>query len=130
MSSSCLTAAGSRRAKAMTVLPFCDELLTRCWLVAQRVSDRASRVVSAGSTPTPVTTVAATSTAPVVDDSNKDAAHEAAFAAQDANQLKSVYDQIRTAVGYNQQITELTVWFTGLGILAVSAALIWSQRLI
>ncbi|HET6909045.1 MAG TPA: VWA domain-containing protein [Mycobacteriales bacterium] len=64
-------------------------------------------------------------------------AHESggkSFTAKSANQLRSVYNQIGRAVGYVVHKHEVTVWFTGfglmLGALAAAAALIWSQRLV
>lgn len=57
-----------------------------------------------------------------------------AFTAQTSNQLASVYDQIRRAVGYDTQQRELTAWFTGIGLLVVIAAgigaLVWTQRIV
>ena len=56
------------------------------------------------------------------------------FTAQDPGQLKSVYDQIGRAVGYDTQQQELTAWFTGIGlvvvILAGVGALVWTQRMV
>jgi len=63
-----------------------------------------------------------------------DATGGKSFTAQTSNQLASVYNQIRNAVGYDTQQRELTVWFTGLGlvvvILAGIGALVWTQRLV
>jgi Ca-activated chloride channel family protein len=57
-----------------------------------------------------------------------------AFTAQTASQLKSVYDQIGRAVGYEVHKQELTVWFTLAGLvaaaLAAASALVWTQRLV
>ena len=54
------------------------------------------------------------------------------FTAETAGQLKSVYDQIGRAVGYDVHRRDVTAWFTGLGLLlAVAAAigaLVWTQR--
>jgi Ca-activated chloride channel family protein len=54
------------------------------------------------------------------------------FTAETASQLKSVYDQIGRAVGYDVHRREITAWFTGLGLaMAIAgavAALIWTQR--
>jgi Ca-activated chloride channel family protein len=54
------------------------------------------------------------------------------FTAETAGQLKSVYDQIGRAVGYDVHRREVTAWFTGLGlVMAIAgavAALIWTQR--
>lgn len=54
------------------------------------------------------------------------------FTAQTAGQLKSVYDQIGRAVGYDVHRREITAWFTGLGLVMAMAgaiaALIWTQR--
>jgi Ca-activated chloride channel family protein len=56
------------------------------------------------------------------------------FTAKSATQLRSVYDQIGRAVGYDVHKHEVTAWFTGAGLalaaLAGAAALIWSQRLV
>jgi Ca-activated chloride channel family protein len=56
------------------------------------------------------------------------------FTAQTAGQLKSVYDQIGRAVGYEVHKHELTVWFTFAGLLiaalAGASALYWTQRLV
>jgi Ca-activated chloride channel family protein len=56
------------------------------------------------------------------------------FTAQTAGQLKAVYDQIGRAVGYDVHRHEVTVWFTGFGLVfvavAAGAALIWTQRLV
>lgn len=56
------------------------------------------------------------------------------FTAQTAGQLKSVYDQIGRAVGYNVQRRDIAAWFTGLGLLlavaAAAGALLWTQRLL
>jgi Ca-activated chloride channel family protein len=63
-----------------------------------------------------------------------DATGGKAFTAQTSNQLASVYNQIRNAVGYDTQQRELTVWFMGLGlvivIIAGVGALVWTQRLV
>jgi len=54
------------------------------------------------------------------------------FTAETGSQLKSVYDQIGRAVGYDVHRREVTAWFTGLGLaLAIAAsvgALVWTQR--
>lgn len=54
------------------------------------------------------------------------------FTAQTASQLRSVYDQIGRAVGYDTHRREITAWFTGIGLLlgmaAAVAALYWTQR--
>jgi Ca-activated chloride channel family protein len=56
------------------------------------------------------------------------------FTAETASQLKSVYDQIGRAVGYDVHRREITAWFTGLGLImamaAAVAALIWTQRVV
>jgi Ca-activated chloride channel homolog len=56
------------------------------------------------------------------------------FTAETAKQLKSVYDQIGRSVGYDVHRTEITAWFTGIGLalamLAAIAALLWSPRLV
>jgi Ca-activated chloride channel homolog len=55
------------------------------------------------------------------------------FAAQTGGQLQAIYDQIGHAVGFDQQKSEITAWWTGLGLafaaLAAAAALFWTQRL-
>jgi Ca-activated chloride channel family protein len=55
------------------------------------------------------------------------------FTAETANQLKSVYDQITRAVGFEVHKHELTAWFTGIALamalLAAAASLVWSQRI-
>jgi Ca-activated chloride channel family protein len=54
------------------------------------------------------------------------------FTAETAGQLRSVYDQIGRAVGYDVHRREITAWFTGLGLVMAMAgaiaALIWTQR--
>lgn len=54
------------------------------------------------------------------------------FTAATASQLRSVYDQIGRAVGYDTHRREITAWFTGLGLLlavgAAAGALVWTQR--
>jgi Ca-activated chloride channel family protein len=56
------------------------------------------------------------------------------FTAVSANQLNSVYDQIRKSVGYDTVQRDLTAWFMGLGfvllILTAGAALFWMQRIV
>ena len=56
------------------------------------------------------------------------------FTAKSANQLTSVYEQIRKSVGYDTVRRDMATWFTGIGlvlmILTAGAALIWSQRLV
>jgi Ca-activated chloride channel family protein len=56
------------------------------------------------------------------------------FTAQSAGQLKSVYNQIGRAVGYDVHRHEITAWFTGialaLAILSAVFALIWTQRVV
>ena len=56
------------------------------------------------------------------------------FSAQTAGQLKSVYNEIGRAVGYDVQHRDITDWFIGIALaLAVAAALgalIWTQRLV
>jgi Ca-activated chloride channel family protein len=56
------------------------------------------------------------------------------FTAKSANQLTSVYEQIRKSVGYDTVRRDMAAWFTGIGlvlmILTAGAALIWSQRLV
>jgi Ca-activated chloride channel family protein len=56
------------------------------------------------------------------------------FTASSANQLNSVYDQIRKSVGYDTVQRDMATWFTSLGlvlmILTAGAALLWTQRLV
>jgi Ca-activated chloride channel family protein len=56
------------------------------------------------------------------------------FTAETAGQLRSVYDQIGRAVGYDVHRREITAWFTGLGLVMAMAgaiaALIWTQRVV
>ena len=56
------------------------------------------------------------------------------FTAETGGQLKSVYDQIGRAVGYDTVRRNISAWFIGIGLLlAVAAAvatLFWSQRVI
>ncbi len=55
------------------------------------------------------------------------------FTAKNGSELNSVYDQIRKVVGFDSVPTDLTEWFTGLGlllaVLAAGAALVWMQRI-
>ncbi len=55
------------------------------------------------------------------------------FSAKNGSELNSVYDQIRKVVGFDTVPTDLTEWFTGLGlllaVLAAGAALVWMQRI-
>jgi Ca-activated chloride channel homolog len=55
------------------------------------------------------------------------------FTASTANQLNSVYEQIRRTVGYDNEERQITAWFTGIGlamaVLAAAAALVWVQRM-
>lgn len=55
------------------------------------------------------------------------------FTATSGKELNSVYAQIRKVVGFDSVKTDLTEWFTGLGllltILTAGAALWWSQRI-
>jgi Ca-activated chloride channel family protein len=55
------------------------------------------------------------------------------FTATSGSQLKSVYAQIRKVVGFDTVRTDLTEWFTGLGlllaVLTAGAALWWAQRI-
>jgi Ca-activated chloride channel homolog len=56
------------------------------------------------------------------------------FAAETGGQLEAIYDQIGRAVGFDKQKSEITAWFTGLGLLiaslAAAAALLWTQRIL
>ncbi len=55
------------------------------------------------------------------------------FTATSGKELKSVYSQIRKVVGFGSVKTDLTEWFTGLGlllaVLTAGAALWWTQRI-
>jgi Ca-activated chloride channel family protein len=55
------------------------------------------------------------------------------FTAQTADQLNSVYDQIRRTVGYDNKQQDITAWFTGIALvvalLTAIAALVWVQRI-
>ena len=55
------------------------------------------------------------------------------FTATSSSQLKSVYNSIGKAVGYDVHKRDVSAWFTGLALLLVTAsaagALIWTQRL-
>ncbi len=55
------------------------------------------------------------------------------FTATSGKELNAVYSQIRKVVGFDSVKTDLTEWFTGLGlllaILAAGAALGWTQRM-
>ena len=55
------------------------------------------------------------------------------FTAQTADQLNSVYDQIRRTVGYDNKQQDITAWFTGIALLVALltaiAALVWVQRI-
>jgi Ca-activated chloride channel family protein len=56
------------------------------------------------------------------------------FSAQSADQLKSVYNEIGRAVGYNVQHRDISAWFTALALVmliaAAAGALVWNQRLV
>lgn len=56
------------------------------------------------------------------------------FAAKSAGQLKSVYNEIGRAVGYDVHRRNISAWFTGIGlalaVLAAAFALIWTQRVV
>jgi Ca-activated chloride channel family protein len=56
------------------------------------------------------------------------------FSAQSADQLKSVYNQIGRAVGYDVQHRNITAWFIAIALLIMLAAgvgaLRWNQRLV
>jgi Ca-activated chloride channel family protein len=56
------------------------------------------------------------------------------FAASSSSQLKTIYDEIGRAVGYDVRLRNISAWFLGLGLLlAIGAgvgALVWSQRLV
>jgi Ca-activated chloride channel family protein len=56
------------------------------------------------------------------------------FSAQSASQLKSVYNEIGRAVGYDVQYRDITEWFLGIALIMLIAAaggtLVWSQRLV
>jgi Ca-activated chloride channel family protein len=55
------------------------------------------------------------------------------FTAKSGTELNAVYDQIRKVVGFDKVPTDLTEWFTGLGlllaVLTAGAALVWMQRI-
>ena len=55
------------------------------------------------------------------------------FTAQSADELTSVYGQIRRSVGYDSKQQDITGWFTGIALLVALltaiAALIWVQRI-
>jgi len=55
------------------------------------------------------------------------------FTATSGSELKAVYSQIRKVVGFDSVKTDLTEWFTGLGLLlallTAGAALWWMQRI-
>jgi Ca-activated chloride channel family protein len=63
-----------------------------------------------------------------------DATGGQSFSATSASQLKSVYDQIGKAVGYDKVDRDISVWFTAFGlvalVLAAGAALVWTDRLL
>jgi len=56
------------------------------------------------------------------------------FSAQSADQLKSVYNEIGRAVGYDVHHRDITAWFLGAALIlmvtAAAGALIWNQRLV
>jgi Ca-activated chloride channel family protein len=56
------------------------------------------------------------------------------FTAQTAGQLKSVYQQIGRAIGYDVHRRDVSIWFTGAALLAAvvaaGAALVWNERLV
>jgi Ca-activated chloride channel family protein len=56
------------------------------------------------------------------------------FSAQSADQLKSVYNEIGRAVGYDVHYRDITAWFIGVALVlmlaAGGAALVWNQRLV
>jgi Ca-activated chloride channel family protein len=56
------------------------------------------------------------------------------FSAQSAGQLKSVYNEIGRAVGYDVQHRDITAWFLAIAlalmVAAAVGALIWNQRLV
>ncbi|MDE3207170.1 MAG: VWA domain-containing protein [Acidobacteriota bacterium] len=56
------------------------------------------------------------------------------FSAQSSGQLKSVYDEIGRAVGYDVAHRDITAWFIAIALalmaLAGGAALVWNQRLV
>jgi Ca-activated chloride channel family protein len=56
------------------------------------------------------------------------------FNAQSADQLKSVYNEITRAVGYDVQHRDITAWFIAIALVlalaAAAGALIWTQRLV
>jgi Ca-activated chloride channel family protein len=56
------------------------------------------------------------------------------FSAQTADQLKSVYNEIGRAVGYDVEHRNISAWFIAIALILMVAggvgALIWSQRLV
>jgi Ca-activated chloride channel family protein len=56
------------------------------------------------------------------------------FSAQSADQLKSVYNEIGRAVGYDVHYRDITAWFIGIALVlmatAAAGALVWNQRLV
>jgi Ca-activated chloride channel family protein len=56
------------------------------------------------------------------------------FSAQNADQLKAVYNEIGRSVGYDVQHRDITAWFIAIALLlalaAAAGALVWTQRLV
>ena len=73
---------------------------------------------------------------PADPDAMKQIAHGSngkSFNAQTADELESVYGQIRMTVGYDNKQQDITAWFTGIAlavaVLTAIAALVWVQRI-
>jgi Ca-activated chloride channel homolog len=62
-----------------------------------------------------------------------DASGGQTFSAETGGELQTIYDQIGRAVGFDKQQSEVTAWWTGIGLLmaslAAAAALLWTQRI-
>jgi Ca-activated chloride channel family protein len=56
------------------------------------------------------------------------------FSARTAGELKSVYQDVGRAVGYDVERRAVTAWYLGialaLAVLSALAALLWTQRLV
>ena len=56
------------------------------------------------------------------------------FTAENASELKSVYEQIQKAIGFDVRKTDISAWFTVIGLVlaaaAVAAALVWTERIL
>jgi Ca-activated chloride channel family protein len=62
-----------------------------------------------------------------------DATHGSAFEAASAKELRQVYEDIGSSVGYRTEKREITSWFVGLGLFfalaAAASSLVWFSRL-